>query len=187
MKYHPTPLEGACTIEPQMFGDERGFFARVACRKEFAEHGLNGDFVQINSSLSAEKGTLRGMHYQAPPHREVKLVRCLRGAIYDVIVDLRPDSPTFGQWTAAELTAKNRLMMYAPEGFAHGMMTLEDDTEIIYFVTAHYAPDFERGVRWDDPKFAIEWPMTPTVLSDRDRNQRDFDPAWHLADPTRET
>jgi dTDP-4-dehydrorhamnose 3,5-epimerase len=184
MQYHPTPLDGAYTIDLEKHGDDRGFFARVACEKEFADHGLNGDFVQINTSLSADKATLRGMHYQLPPHGEVKLVRCLRGAIYDVILDLRIESATFGKWFAAELNADNRLMMYVPEGFAHGIMTLTDDTEIIYFVTAAYAPEAERGVRWNDPKFAINWPMPPAVLSDRDREQRDFDPAWHLDKPT---
>jgi len=136
--------------------------------------------VQVNNSLSAQKGTLRGMHYQLAPRAETKLVRCIRGALYDVILDLRPDSPTFGQSFGAELSAENRRMMVVPKGFAHGFITLADDTEAFYFVDEFYAPEQERGVRWDDPRFAISWPLAPVVLSDKDREHRDFDPAWHL-------
>ena len=136
--------------------------------------------MQVNNSLSAQKGTLRGMHYQLAPRAETKLVRCIRGALYDVILDLRPDSPTFGQSFGAELSAENRRMMYVPKGFAHGFITLADDAEAFYFVDESYAPEQERGVRWDDPRFGIAWPIAPAVLSDKDRGHRDFDPAWHL-------
>jgi dTDP-4-dehydrorhamnose 3,5-epimerase len=180
MKFHPAPIEGVFTIDLEKRGDERGFFARVFCEKEFADHGLVTHFVQVNNSLSAEKGTLRGMHYQLAPHAEVKLVRCIRGSLYDVVLDLRPDSPTFGQSFGAELSAENRRMMYVPKGFGHGFITLEEDTEAFYFVDAFYAPQHERGVRYNDPKFAIHWPTEPAVVSEKDQNHRDFDPDWHL-------
>ncbi|TWT44059.1 dTDP-4-dehydrorhamnose 3,5-epimerase [Phycisphaerae bacterium RAS1] len=180
MIFHRTPLSGAYVIEPEKKGDERGFFARAFCQKEFAAHDLVTSFVQVNNSLSAQKGTLRGMHYQLPPHAETKLVRCIRGSLYDLILDLRPGSPTFGQSFGAEISAENRLMMYVPKGFGHGFMTLTDNTEAFYFVDDFYAPEQERGVRWNDPKFKLQWPLEPTVLSDKDRAHRDFDPAWHL-------
>ena len=180
MKFNPTPLAGAYLIDLEKRGDDRGFFARAFCSEEFAAHDLPGEFVQVNNSLSAFKGTLRGMHYQLSPHAETKLVRCIRGALWDIILDIRPDSPTFGQHFGAELSADNRRMMVVPKGFAHGFITLEDDTEAFYFVDEPYAPEHERGIRWNDPHFAIEWPMEPAVLSDKDRDQRDFDPAWHL-------
>ncbi len=180
MIFHETPLPGAFLIDLEKRGDDRGFFARVFCEKEFGEHGLSTHFVQVNNSSSAEKGTLRGMHYQLAPKAETKIVRCIKGSLYDVILDLRRDSPTFGQSFGAELSADNRRMMVVPKGFAHGFITLSDDTEAFYFVDEFYAPETERGVRWDDPKFSIQWPATPTVLSDKDRNWRDFDPAWHL-------
>lgn len=181
MKFTPTPLEGAYTIDLEKRGDDRGFFARLYCEREFADHGLPTDFVQVNNSLSADRGTLRGMHYQLAPHAETKVVRCIRGALWDCILDLRPDSKTFGQWFGAELTAENRTMMVAPKGFAHGFITLTDDTEAFYLVDAFYAPDHERGVRWNDPEFGIEWPIEPVVLSDKDAVHRDFDRAYHLA------
>lgn len=180
MIFNPTPLADAFLIDLEKLGDERGFFARAFCDKEFSAQGLNSSFVQVNNSLSADKGTLRGMHYQLAPKAETKLVRCIRGALWDVILDLRPDSPSFGQHFGAELSAENRRMMYVPKGFAHGFITLQDDTEAFYFVDEPYAPDMERGIRWNDPRFAIDWPAEPAVLSDRDREQRDFDPAWHL-------
>ncbi|MBI1335779.1 MAG: dTDP-4-dehydrorhamnose 3,5-epimerase [Phycisphaera sp.] len=180
MIFHPTPLQDAYTIDPEKRGDDRGFFARVFCEKEFAQHKLVSHFVQVNNSLSRDKGTLRGMHYQLAPAAEVKLVRCIRGALHDVILDLRTGSPTFGRSFGADLTAENRTMMYVPEGFAHGFITLTDDTEALYLVSAFYAPDLERGVRWNDPRFNISWPIQPTTLSDKDAHQRDFDEAWHL-------
>ncbi len=180
MRFSPTPLVGAYLIDLEKRGDDRGFFARVFCEREFAQHKLVTNFVQVNTSLSAERGTLRGMHYQLPPASETKLVRCVRGALYDVIVDLRPGSPSFGKWFGAELTAENRTMMYVPKGFAHGFVTLTDATEAFYFVDEFYAPEQERIVRWNDPKFGITWPIAPTNQSDKDKAARDFDPAWHL-------
>jgi dTDP-4-dehydrorhamnose 3,5-epimerase len=182
MLFNPTPLDGAYTIDLERKGDERGFFARVFCEKEFAAEGLETRFVQVNNSLSADKGTLRGMHYQLPPSQEVKVVRCIRGALWDAILDLRPDSPTFGRWFGAELSAENRRMMYVPRGFAHGFLTLEPDTEAFYLASEFYAPDRERGVRWNDPKFAVEWPAQPAVISDKDAALPDFDPAYHLGE-----
>ncbi len=181
MIFSPTPLTGAYLIDLERRGDHRGFFARVVCQRELADHQLASSFVQVNSSLSALKGTLRGMHYQLAPHAETKMVRCINGALYDLILDLRPESPTFGQSFGAELSAENRRMMYVPKGFAHGFITLADDTEAFYFVDEFYAPEHERGVRYNDPKFNLQWPIEPVVVSDRDRGHPDFDPAWHLA------
>ena len=180
MIFTESPIHGAFTIDLEKKGDDRGFFARFFCEKEFAAHGLVTRFVQVNDSLSAERGTLRGMHYQLPPRAETKLVRCIRGALFDAIVDLRKGSPTFGKWFGAELTAENRRMMYVPKGFAHGFVTLTDATEALYLVDEFYGPAEERGVRWNDPRFSVRWPIEPVVLSDKDRNQRDFDAAWHL-------
>jgi len=180
MIFREIPLKDAYIIELEKRGDDRGFFARAFCENEFAQHGLSNHFVQVNNSLSVPKGTLRGMHYQLAPKAETKLVRCIRGVLYDVILDLRKDSPTFGQSYGLELSAENRRMFYVPKGFAHGFITLVENTEAFYFVDEFYSPQHERGVRWNDPKFAIKWPMQPAVLSEKDRNQRDFDPAWHL-------
>ena len=146
MQFNETPLAGAYTIELDKIGDDRGFFARAFCEQEFSEVGLVSHFVQVNNSLSADKGTLRGMHYQLAPKAETKLVRCIRGSLYDIILDLRPDSPTFGQHFGAELSAENRRMMYVPKGFAHGFITLTDNAEAFYMVDEPYAPDMERGV-----------------------------------------
>ena len=163
MEFNELELAGAFLIDLEKKGDDRGFFARVFCTREFEEQGLKTGILQVNNSLSADKGTLRGMHYQLPPDAEVKVVRCIKGALYEVGLDLRPESPTFGHSCGAELSAKNRRMMYVPEGFAHGFITLQDDTEAIYFVTTPYSPDRERGVRWNDPRFKIEWPIPPAV------------------------
>lgn len=179
MRIEPAPLDGAATIELDLRGDERGFFARMFCEKEFAAAGLETRFVQANNSSNAQRGTLRGLHYQLPPDTEVKLVRCIRGALWDVIVDVRPGSPSFGRWFGAELTAQNRRMMYVPRGFAHGFITLTDDSELIYFVSAFYEPKQERGLRWNDPKIAIDWPIAPSVISDKDANWPDFESDWH--------
>ncbi len=180
MLFHETPLQGAYLIELEKKGDDRGFFARFFCEKEFAAKGLVDRFVQVNNSLSAKKGTLRGIHYQIAPHEEVKLVRCIKGALYDVIVDLRPTSPTFKQWFGAELTEENRKMMYVPKGFGHAFITLKDDTEALYLVSDYYAPSCERGLRYDDPEIKIEWPIHPVVISDKDLNHPSFDPEYHL-------
>ena len=181
MIFTETPLPGAYVIELEKKGDDRGFFARAFCEKEFAAHKLSSRFVQVNNSLSAQVGTLLGMHYQTSPRGETKLVRCIKGGLYDVILDLRKASPTFGKSFGAELTAENRRMMYVPKGFAHGFITIQPDTEAFYFVDEFYAPEHERGVRWNDPAFNIAWPAQPVVLSDKDKNHRDFDPDWHLS------
>jgi len=179
MIFTPTPLAGAYLIDLEKRGDARGFFARVFCEREFGEAGLETRFVQANNSLSAKRGTLRGLHYQLPPAAEVKLVRCLRGALWDVIVDLRPDSPTFRKWFGAELSAENRRMMYVPRGFAHAILTLTDDTEAFYMVSAFYAPEEERGVRWNDPAIGIEWPIAPVEISPKDAGWPDLSPEFH--------
>jgi dTDP-4-dehydrorhamnose 3,5-epimerase len=177
MKFIATPLAGAFLVELEKRGDERGFFARFFCEREFGEHGLETRFVQVNNSLTATRGTLRGMHLQLPPAAEVKLVRCIRGAFRDVIIDLRPDSPSYLGWFGAELSAENRAMMYVPRGFAHGFITLSDDAEAFYLVSAFYAPECERGVRFDDPRFGIKWPIPPAEMSVKDRQWPDWDPA----------
>jgi dTDP-4-dehydrorhamnose 3,5-epimerase len=175
-----TELGGAFLIDLEPHTDERGFFARTWCAREFADHGLSARLAQCSISFNRAVGTLRGLHYQAPPHPESKLVRCLRGAIYDVIVDLRPDSPTYRRWIAVELTAQNRTQLYVPEGFAHGFQTLEEDTELLYLMSEFYVPDAARGVRWDDPAFGVEWPDTrERLLSARDQTWPDFDDATY--------
>lgn len=179
MKFLETPLQDARLIQLEKRGDDRGFFARAFCSEEFGKAGLVTNFVQMNNSLSAKKGTLRGMHYQLAPHGEVKVVRCLRGAIWDCIVDLRPDSPTFGKWYGVELTAENRDALYVPRGFAHAILTLAPDTEVLYLVSDFYAPSAERGMRFDDPWLGIEWPIEPVELSEKDRNWPLFDPEFH--------
>lgn len=163
-------LMGAHTIDLERREDSRGFFARAWCRKEFGDRGLCEEFVQINVGFSTKKGTLRGMHHQADPHQEVKVVRCTMGAIYDVIVDLRAESPTFKQWAGVELNSGNHRMLYVPEGFAHGYQTLEDNTEIYYQTSRFYASESARGNRYDDPAFGIEWPLTVASISDPDRS-----------------
>lgn len=177
MIFTPTELDGAYVVDLEPREDERGFFARAWAQDEFGAHGLSTDVVQANIAFNRRKGTLRGMHFQREPHAEAKLVRCTRGALYDVIVDLRPGSPTQARWIGVELTADNRRMLYVPEGFAHGYQTLVDDTEAHYQVSAAYAPDAEGGVRWDDPAFGIEWPdPDPSVMSDKDRSWPDYRP-----------
>ena len=174
MIFRETNLSGVVVISLAAQSDERGFFARSWCQKEFKDHGLNPALVQCNVSFNRQKGTLRGMHYQAEPHAEAKVVRCTMGAIYDVVIDLRPQSLTFKQWFGIELTAKNREMLYIPEGFAHGFLTLEDATEIFYQMSEFYHPASARGVRWNDPAFGIAWPHKVEVISDRDRTCPDF-------------
>jgi dTDP-4-dehydrorhamnose 3,5-epimerase len=161
-------------IEPEAVADERGFFVRTWCAQEFRLRGLNSNFAQCSLSSTARRGTLRGMHYQAEPYAEAKLVRSSAGAIYDVIVDLRPDSPTYRQWFAAELTASNHKMLYVPEGFAHGFQTLIDASEVCYQISQAYRAECTRGVRWNDPRFGIEWPLRDPILSPRDRGFADY-------------
>jgi dTDP-4-dehydrorhamnose 3,5-epimerase len=182
MIFNAIPLAGAYLIDLEKKGDDRGFFARAFCEQEFGKLGLVSHFCQVNNSLSAQKGTLRGMHFQLAPKAETKLVRCIRGVLYDVILDLRRESATFGKSFGAELTADNRQMMYVPKGFAHGFITLADDTEAFYFVDEFYSPEYERGVRYNDPKFSLKWPAAPVVISDKDKNLPNFDPAWHLGE-----
>jgi dTDP-4-dehydrorhamnose 3,5-epimerase len=169
-----TTLKEAFLIEPERREDERGFFARTWCQREFESHGLHKKWVQCNISFNKKKGTLRGMHYQVPPYEEAKLVRCTRGAIFDVIIDLRLQSPSFKQWVTLELTADNRRMLYIPEGFAHGFQTLTDETEIFYQMSQFYAPAHANGVRWDDPVFNITWPADERTISEQDRSYPDF-------------
>lgn len=169
-----TMLKGAFVIEPERIEDERGFFARTFCRREFDARGLNSNLRQCSVSFNRKRGTLRGMHYQVAPHGEAKLVHCTRGAIYDVIVDLRAESGTFRQWVAVELSADNRLMLYIPEGLAHGFQTLRDETEAFYQISEFYSPEHALGVRWNDRAFAIEWPIVNPIISARDRSHPDF-------------
>ena len=168
MIFTPTPLAGAYVLELDRREDERGFFARSFCQHEFTEHGLNPRIAQCNVSFNAKRGTLRGMHYQAPPHEEAKVVRCTQGAVWDVVVDLRPKSATFKRWHGVELSASNRRALYIPEGLAHGFQTLTDDAELLYLMSEFYHPDAARGVRWDDPAFSIEWPLPNPRMSERD-------------------
>ena len=174
MIFTETKLNGAYVIEIEKLEDNRGFFARSWCQNEFKAKGLVSRVVQANVSSNKKKGTLRGMHYQLSPYEETKLVRCTRGAIYDVIIDLRPGSPTYAQWVGVELTAENYKMLYVPEDFAHGFQTLEDDSEVVYQVTQFYTPGSEKGIRWDDPVFSIQWPTDVQVISDKDKSWPDY-------------
>jgi dTDP-4-dehydrorhamnose 3,5-epimerase len=175
MIFTETKLKGAFIVEIEKIGDARGFFARAWCEKELAAHDLHVHWVQANIAFSKQKGTLRGLHYQIAPYEEAKLMRCIRGAIYDVIVDLRPESPTYLQWLGVELTADNHKALYVPEGCAHGYQTLMDDTETFYPVSQFYAPGFERGVRWNDPAFGIQWLETDErMISAKDRSWPDY-------------
>ena len=174
MKFNETKLPGVFELDLEPYSDERGLFARSWCQKEFEAHNVNPRLVQCNVSFNLQKGTLRGMHYQAAPFPEAKLVRCTRGAIYDVAVDLRPESPTFREWIGVTLTAENRKMLYVPEGCGHGFLTLENKTEVFYQMSEFYHPELARGVRWDDPAFQILWPATVEVISERDRTYADM-------------
>jgi dTDP-4-dehydrorhamnose 3,5-epimerase len=176
MRFVQTKVAGAFLIEPEPIADERGFFTRTWCRDEFADHGLSPELAQANLSFNHHQGTLRGLHYQQAPHQEAKLVRCTRGAIFDVALDLRPESPTYRAWFGAELDADNRAMLYVPEGCAHGFLTLTDAAEVAYQMSAPYAPEAARGVRFDDPAFGIEWPGEVVVINERDRGYPDVDP-----------
>ena len=176
MIFTETKLPGAYLIDVEKREDHRGFFARAWCQREFEEHHLVPRVVQANISFNKHKGTLRGMHYQLAPHAETKLVRCVRGALYDVIIDLRPDSSTYMQWLGVELTAEDYRMLFVPEGFAHGFQTLVDNTEATYQVSQFYTPGAEGGVRYDDPAFGIEWPIDVQVISDKDRSWPNYTP-----------
>lgn len=170
MKFLPTPLAGAYVVELERIEDERGFFARSFCQDEFRKQGLKTAIAQCNVSWNRKRGTLRGLHYQAAPHEEAKVVHCTRGAVWDVIVDLRTGSPTRLRWHAQELNADNRFALYVPQGFAHGFQTLADGTEVLYQMSESYHPDLARGLRWDDPRLGIRWPLPEPTLSERDRS-----------------
>jgi dTDP-4-dehydrorhamnose 3,5-epimerase len=174
MTFNETALSGVFEIGIQAIRDERGFFARAWCRSEFEQHGLESILVQCNISFNVRKGTLRGLHFQAAPFAETKLVRCTQGAIYDVVLDLRPQSTTFKSWVAVTLTAENRNMVYIPKGCAHGFLTMQDETEVFYQMSEVHNAESARGVRWNDPAFGIAWPDRVEVISDRDRNYPDF-------------
>jgi dTDP-4-dehydrorhamnose 3,5-epimerase len=178
MRFIATDIPGAYLLELEPFHDERGMFARIWCEEELAEHGLTSSLSQCSISRNTRAGTLRGLHFQGPPHEEAKLVRCTRGAIYDVVLDLRADSPAHGTWFAAELTAENGSGLYVPEGCAHGFQTLVDDTEVLYLISRPYVPAAATGVRWDDSAFAIAWPpVEERTLSERDRSWSDYAPS----------
>lgn len=170
MRFIATKLEGAWIADPEPHEDNRGLFARTYCAREFRKHGLADSFVQCNTSWNSRSGTIRGLHYQLPPSCEVKLVRCTAGALWDVIVDLRPESPTYLQHIGVELTARNRRALYIPGMFAHGFQTLEDSTEVFYQMSEFYAPDVAAGLRYEDPKLGIKWPLPVTSISDNDKN-----------------
>jgi len=174
MIFRETKLRGSFIIELERLEDQRGFFARGWCKKEFESHGVKSSLVQANISMNKERGTLRGMHYQTSPYIETKLVRCTRGSVYDVIVDLRQDSSTYKQWLGVKLTSDNYRMLYVPKGFAHGYQTLEDNTELFYHVSEFYTPTAERGVRYNDSAFAISWPLEVQVISDKDKSWPDY-------------
>jgi dTDP-4-dehydrorhamnose 3,5-epimerase len=174
--FKETKLQGAFVIEPETFADVRGFFARSFSRQEFLDRGLEAEFVEAGISFNKRKHTTRGMHYQVAPDEQAKLVRCTRGAIYDVVIDFRPGSPTYKEWEAFELTGENRLMLYIPAGCAHGFQTLADESEVFYQLSGCYAPGSERGFRWNDPAFAIRWPVTEgIIINERDQNYPDFE------------
>lgn len=180
-KFLPTKLEGTFIVEPPIRRDERGLFSRVWCKEQFGEFGLESDFVQSNQSLSLKAGTLRGLHYQVAPYDEAKLIRCIHGSLFDVVIDVRPDSSTYLQWMGTILTADSYRMLYMPPGLAHGFQTLENDTQIMYMVDKLYKPEAERGIRWDDPTFNIEWPEPGApILSEKDLQWPDFSPGSPL-------
>ncbi len=170
MIFHKTPLEGCYTIEFSPMADDRGWFSRVYCQKEFEAIEHQHSFVQFNHSFNHKKGTIRGMHYQNPPFQEIKLIRCISGAVYDVVIDLRKNSPTFLHYFGVELSAQNHMMIYIPHGFAHGFQTLEDETQLIYHHTEFYQPGHEAGIHYLDPMIQINWPLPPSILSERDKN-----------------
>lgn len=174
LNFRPLALQGSFLIEPERIADERGFFARTYCRQEFVEHNLNPELLQCSISVNTVRHTLRGVHFQKQPHQEAKLVRCTHGAAYHAIVDLRVESESYLQWAAEELNARDRSMLYVPEGVAHGFITLEDNTEVFYQMSENYHPENAAGVRWNDPIFGIEWPVKPAAISRQDNSYPDF-------------
>lgn len=174
MKFTPTNIQDVFIVELEKREDDRGFFARGFCQREFEDHGMIPDVVQANISYNKYKGTLRGMHYQVSPCEETKFLRCTKGSVYDVIIDMRPESKTYKKWIGVELTDKNYKMLYVPRNFAHGFQTLEDETEVMYLVSEFYAPETERGVRYNDPTFMIQWPLAVAQISDKDAGWPDY-------------
>ena len=170
MKFEEAKLKGLCVIEPEIRVDERGYFARIFCKQELSKIGIDFNIVQINRSLNKKQGIIRGMHFQKPPKAEDKIIQCVKGKIYDVAIDLRQDSPTYGEWVAEELSEENKKMLLIPKGFAHGFQTLADSCEILYFMSEFYSPQYESGVRWNDPFFNIKWPIKDPILSEKDKN-----------------
>jgi len=170
MIFHKTKIDGLYIIKPELKIDKRGYFARIFCEEEFKKNGLVFRIVQANQSLTKRKGTIRGMHFQKPPKAEDKIVFCIQGAIYDVAIDLRQNSPTYGQWVAEELSEENKKMFLIPKGFAHGFQLLTDESEVLYFLSEFYSPEYETGVRWNDPFFNIKWPIENPILSEKDKN-----------------
>jgi len=170
MKFEEAKLKGLCVIEPEIRVDERGYFARIFCKQELSKIGIDFNIVQINRSLNKKQGIIRGMHFQKPPKAEDKIIQCVKGKIYDVAIDLRQDSPTYGEWVAEELSEENKKMLLIPKGFAHGFQTLTDSCEILYFMSEFYSPQYESGVRWNDPFFNIKWPIKDPILSEKDKN-----------------
>jgi dTDP-4-dehydrorhamnose 3,5-epimerase len=179
MRFDELKLAGAFVVSPERHDDARGWFVRTYCRDEFTAHGLIGDFIQCSASFNARRGTLRGMHWQRAPHAETKLVRCTRGAVFDVLLDLRPGSATFRRWQAAELSADNGVAVYVPAGVAHGFQSLADASEVFYQIAERYMPEASAGVRWNDPAFGIDWPIRAPILSDRDAGYGDFSQGTH--------
>lgn len=186
MIFHDLPLPGARLIEIEPRSDDRGFFARAFCEEEFAKAGLVPHYPQINMSGNRKRGTFRGFHYQLPPRAEVKVLRCIRGSVYDVMIDLRPQSPTYLKSCGAEISADNRKMLYTPMGFAHGYIALTDDAEVLYMASDTYSAADERGLRWNDPRFSIELPIAPEIISPKDAGWPDFDPEYHGVERFRE-
>jgi len=182
MVFNETPIKGLYKIDLEKRGDDRGFFARMFCKNEYTKYNLNSDIVQMNTSLTEKKSTFRGLHYQLPPKAEDKIIKVLKGSLFDVTVDLRPNSPTYGQYYTTELSADNRTMMYIPKGCAHGYLILDDGTELMYMVTEFYSPENERVIRWDDPRFNIKLPYKPMYFSEKDTTAPDFDEKTHLND-----
>lgn len=170
MKFKETKLKGLYVIEPEIHFDERGYFARIFCKQELSKIGIDFNIVQVNRSLNKKQGIIRGMHFQKPPKAEDKIIQCIKGKIYDVAIDLRQDSPTYGEWVAEELSEENKKMFLIPKGFAHGFQTLADSCEILYFMSEFYSPQYESGVRWNDPFFNIKWPIKDPILSEKDKN-----------------
>ena len=170
MKFKETKLKGLYIIEPEIHFDDRGYFARIFCKQELSKTGIDFNIVQVNRSLNKKQGIIRGMHFQKPPKAEDKIIQCVKGKIYDVAIDLRQDSPTYGEWVAEKLSEENKKMFLIPKGFAHGFQTLTDNCEILYFMSEFYSPQYESGVRWDDPFFNIKWPIKDPILSEKDKN-----------------